>query len=478
MKKGDILEFEIESYAFEGKGIAKIDNPFEGDSEKKYVVFVNGSYPGDVVKAMIIKKKKSFAEARVTEVIKAAPERVDVKCNYFGVCGGCKQQNLDYNAQLKYKEAQVKEIFEHMGGFTDFEFEPIIASENIFFYRNKMEYSFADRRWLTKEELKSDGEVEDRFFALGLHIPRMFDKVVDISECFLQSELSNKVLNFTRDFFKSRNATIYSTKTHEGYLRNLVIKHCHHTNNLMVNLVTHTDESELMKQYSDELLEVVPEITTIINNINEKKSQVAIGDYEIVYHGDGYIYDTIGKHKYRISANSFFQTNTLQAEHLYNVALEYAGIKEGDIVYDLYSGAGTISIYVSEKPEKVFAIEAVAPAVEDAMKNLELNDIDNVEFALADLNKSFLPIIEEIGIPKPDVIIADPPRSGMNPKTVKDILALKPRQISYVSCNPTTQVRDIKLLCEAGYKLVKVRPVDMFPHTYHIENCAMLVLED
>lgn len=474
MKKGDIITVDIESYAFEGKGIAKLDRE---DSDKKFVVFVNGAYPGEKVEAFIQKKKRNFAQANVENIIEASPERIEARCRFFNVCGGCKQQDLDYKAQTKYKEEQVKEIYSHLGGITDFEFLPIEPSENIFFYRNKMEYSFANKRWLSKDEINADGEIADRNFALGLHIPRIFDKVLDIDECFLQSESSNRIMNFTRDFFKSREMSIYSTKTHEGYLRNLVIKQAFNTDDLMVNLVTSEDKPELMKEYSEEIVKAIPEITTVINNINEKKAQVAIGDYEKVYYGSGIIHDTIGKYKFRISPNSFFQTNTSQAEVLYKTALEFADIKKDDIVYDLYSGAGTISIYVSEHAKSVFAIEAVVDAVEDAKINLEINNIENVEFALADLNKSFIPVIDKMQIPNPDVIIADPPRSGMNPKTVKDILKLKPRVISYVSCNPTTQVRDINLLIEGGYKLEKLKPVDMFPHTYHIENVAKLVLE-
>lgn len=338
-----------------------------------------------------------------------------------------------------------------------------------------MEYSFADKRWLTPDELNNE-EIQNRNFALGLHIPRIFDKVLDIEECWLQSETSNKVLNFTREFFRKRETTIYSTKTHDGYLRNLIIKTAHHTNDLMVNLVTSSENEILFKEYADSIKNEIPEITTIINNINLKKSQTAIGDYEKVYFGEGNIYDEIGGFKFRISANSFFQTNTLQAENLYETAKEFADFKGDEIVYDLYSGAGTISIYVSKSAKMVFAFESVDAAVADAKVNAELNNIKNVRFFTTNLDKSFLPIIKEKNTPKPDVIIADPPRSGMNPKTVSDILSLKPKKIIYVSCNPATQVRDVKMLTEGGYKLIKYRPVDMFPHTYHIENVVYLEL--
>jgi len=471
MKKGDVLELDIKGYAFEGKGLAKI--PFEDG--KNFVVFVNGSYPGDKVKAQIRKKKQSYAEAKIEEILIASNDRTIPKCNYFGICGGCKQQDLKYSIQTKYKEEQVRDVFERLGGFENFEIEKIVPSEKTFYYRNKMEFSFADKRWLTKEEVGLSGEISNRNFALGLHIPRIFDKVLDIKECFLQSAESNKIVNFTRKFFKSKNASIYSTHTHQGYLRYLVIKQASHTNNLMINLVTSEQNDEWMKKYSEKLIEIVPTITTIVNNINNKKAATAFGEYEIKYFGDGFIYDKIGKYKFRISSNSFFQTNTIQAATLYQIALDYSELRGDEIVYDLYSGAGTISIFVSEKAKQVFSFEAIESAVKDARNNNKLNNINNVTHILADLDKSFLPILEQKSIPKPDVVLLDPPRAGMNPKTINDLKTLSPGKIVYVSCNPATQARDIKLLAEAGYKLVKIKPVDMFPHTFHIENVALLV---
>ncbi len=483
MKKGDTLELQIEKYAFEGKGIAKIDKNIirpelkNGNDEKKYVVFVHGAYPGDTVEAQLRKIKNSYAEAKTVEVISPSADRVKARCKYFGTCGGCKQQDLDYEVQLKYKQAQVEEIFTRLGGFTDFEMEEIVPSDKIFFYRNKMEFSFADKRWLTQEEISSDENI-DRDFALGLHIPRIFDKVLDIDECFLQSEISSGILNLTRKFFKERNISIYSTKTHEGFLRNLVIKQSHHTNDLMVNIVTSSEDDLLMKDYTNELLKNFPQITTVINNINLRKAAVAKGDYEKVYFGSGFIYDYIGNYKFRISANSFFQTNSLQAEKLYQTALDFAELKNDEIVYDLYSGAGTISIFVSGNAKAVYAFETVESSVSDAEENKNSNEIKNVHFVTADLYKSFLPEVEEKNIPKPDLVILDPPRSGMHQNTVNDVISLSPERIVYVSCNPTTQVRDIKIFSEAGYKLVKVRPVDMFPHTYHIENVALLIKDN
>ena len=479
IKKGEIVELQIEKYAFEGKGIAKVsknelfglneDNGYE----KNYVVFVQGSYPGDTVKARLLKIKNSYAEALAINIISPSKDRVKANCKFFGTCGGCKQQDLNYETQALYKQKQVEEIFNKLGGFSNFVIEPIIPSQNVFHYRNKMEFSFSDKRWLSRAEI-ADDKTLDKDFALGLHIPRIFDKVLDVDECFLQSEAGNRILNLTRDFFKKRNTSIYSTKTHSGYLRNLVIKQSFHTNDLMVNLVTSEENDELINQYSDELLKEIPEVTTIINNINKKFAAVAVGDYEKIIFGPGYIYDEIGKHKFRISANSFFQTNTLQAEKLYQTALDFAELKGNEIVYDLYSGAGTITIFISDKAKKVYAFEAVESAIADAHVNAELNKIQNVKFFSADLYKSFLPIVDKNKIPKPDIMIIDPPRSGMHPTTVNDVITLTPEKIVYVSCNPATQVRDIKLMAEVGYKLIKIKPVDMFPHTFHIENVAIL----
>jgi 23S rRNA (uracil1939-C5)-methyltransferase len=479
VKKGEIVELEIEKYAFEGRGISKVDKgsivpESIGESKNKYVVFVDGSYPGDFVKASLTKIKKSYAEARVEEIIKPSNLRIKARCKFFGACGGCKQQDLDYETQVKFKQQQVEEIFNKMGGLKDFKFEKILTSDKVFFYRNKMEFSFAEKRWLTSAEIESN-KILEKDFALGLHIPRIFDKVINIDECFLQSELSNKILNFTRKFFKERNVSIYSTKTHEGFLRNLVIKHSHHSDDLMVNLVTSSENDDLLQNYKEMLLAEIPQITTIVNNINLKKASVAIGDYEKVLYGTGFIYDSIGRYKFRISSNSFFQTNTLQAEKLYQTALDFAEMNGDETVYDLYSGAGTISIFISDHCKEVYAFETVESALRDAEENAKLNNISMVHFIKADLYKSFLPIVEDKKLSKPDLIILDPPRSGMHKNTVNDVLNMSPKKIVYVSCNPTTQVRDIKLFAEAGYRLFKIKPVDMFPHTFHIENVALLI---
>ncbi len=479
MRKNEVIQLKIEKYAFEGKGLAKINLPQAlkedkaNTGEKNFVVFVNGAYPGDEVKAKILKVKSSYADAKLEELISPSNFRKEAVCQYFGTCGGCKQQDLSYDAQLQFKKQQVEEIFKQLGGFTELNIEEIIPSPNVFYYRNKMEFSFSPKRWLTKSELEEN--IQSKYFALGLHVPKIYDKVLDIEECFLQSELSNKIVNSTREFFINRNILPYSTHTHTGYLRNLVIRQSARTTDLMVNVVTSKEDEKLMSEYSSFITKAVPQITTVVNNINTKKASIAIGEYEKVFYGSGSIIDLIGKFKFKISANSFFQTNTIQAENLYQAALDFASFSGNEIIYDLYSGAGTIAAFVSDHADKVFAFESSDSAINDARENLKLNDIKNIKLIKADLYESFLPVLQNKNLPQPDVIIIDPPRSGMHPVTVNDVITINPKKIVCVSCNPATQVRDIKLFADAGYKLNKIRPVDMFPHTYHIENIAMLI---
>jgi 23S rRNA (uracil1939-C5)-methyltransferase len=471
LKKGDVIQIKVDKYAFEGKGIGKVDNDNSSENSEpdSFIVFINGAYPGDLVSVKIKKLKKSYAEAKVEEIISPSLQRVQPHCKYFGTCGGCKQQDLDYTRQIAYKQEQVEDIFKHDGGFLDFKIEKIIPSENVFYYRNKMEFSFSDMQWLT---VLDDETVSNKGFFVGLHVPNNFEKILDIEECFLQSELSTHILNFSREFFKKRHISIYNTKTHSGHLRNLIIRQSQKTEDLMLNLVTLEENELLMKEYVAAAINKFPAITTIINNISKKKASIAVGDYEIVYHGSGFIHDKIGNYKFRISANSFFQTNTIQAEKLYSTAWEFANLKGDEIIYDLYSGAGTIAIYISSFAKEVYGFESVESSIYDAKENLEINKVENVSFVQADLYKSFLPFTNFL--PKPDVVILDPPRGGMHSTTVKDLLQLSPGKIVYVSCNPSTQVRDIKMLLDGGYKLIKIRPVDMFPHTYHIENVALL----
>lgn len=469
MNRGDELTLHLESAAFEGKNIARLDG---------LVAFVKGGVPGDDVRVRVTRTKKSFVEAEVLEVVIPSPLRVQPRCRYVGVCGGCKWQEMDYGAQLDFKRQHVIDALERIGGFAGVSVNSTLGSPDIYFYRNKMEFSFGVK-WLTKEEMNADAaggtetEARDRF-ALGLHIPERFDRVLDIEECWLQSETSREIVNLVREFSRARGLDIYSTVTHTGYLRNLVIRQSRHTGELMVNLVTLDDRPALMQELSNELLNRFPSITTFVNNITDRKSQVAIGDREVVYYGPGTITETIGRRTYGISANSFFQTNTLQAERLYDVAKKMASLTKEDVVFDLYSGTGTIALHVADEAAEVVGIESVESAVEDARRNAEANGVRNCTFLLGDLKDRLTRDTAWLAQhPRPSVIIIDPPRSGMHEKVVKQVLELAPRRIVYVSCNPATQARDLKLMGGA-YAIHEVQPVDMFPHTYHIENVVLL----
>lgn len=478
IKKGAVLRLHIEKFIFEGKGIGKIDTTVQPEyaDYKDLKVLVPHAYPGDVITASAKKIKKNYVEAELKEVLTASEHRVQQRCEFFKSCGGCKQQDLLYSEQTAIKHGQVAEMFGHTGGFTDVPVEQIIASPKEFFYRNKMEYSFSESGWVPFADFDKENPPE-RKPALGLHVPQGFERVININQCFLQSEVSNRILRFTAEYFFSRGTTVYSHRTHEGYLRNLVIKQASNLPQLMVNLVTSVRDEAVMQAYTRALLAEVPEVTTVINNINTRKALIAVGEFEFTDFGPGYIEDTIGDYHFRISANSFFQTNTTQAANLYQTTVDYAGFTGNEVVYDLYCGAGTISIFLHKRVKEVYGFEVVEQAIADAEVNKAANHADNSRFFVADLYNSMLPLVQEQNLPLPDILIADPPRSGMHQNTVNDILALKPKKIVYVSCNPATQVRDIQLLCAGGYKLVKVKPVDMFPHTFHIETVALLIQE-
>lgn len=456
---------KIDSLSSEGKGVAR--------SEGK-VFFVDGGAPGDVVRCIEIRSKKSYSNVRVIEILEPSTHRVQPRCKHFGTCGGCKLQYLDYKSQLEFKHKNVVDAFERIGGIKNPYVLPVIGSGNDYFYRNKMEFTFSNQKWLTREEIDSGKEIE-KTFGLGLHIPKVFDKVLDIDDCWLQKEQTNKIINFTRDFVRENELTIYTTKTHEGYLRHLVIRTSEATGEIMVNLVTTYDKPAMMKKYSELLTQNVPEVTTVVNNVTSRKSMVAVGETERVYHGSGFIYEKLGGYKFRISANSFFQTNSKQAERLYSVVKNFAALKGDEVVYDLYSGTGSIALYISDSASEIVGIEVVESAIQDAKLNAELNQIDNCHFIQGDLKEKLTKETEWLNQhPKPNMIILDPPRSGMHPKVVTEIALLKPKRIIYVSCNPTTQARDVKTLIESGYTLETIQPVDMFPQTFHIENVVSL----
>jgi 23S rRNA (uracil1939-C5)-methyltransferase len=466
LKKGEEVTLTIESAAFRGKGVAKVDG---------LAVFVYGTAPGDVVKARIIKKKKNYREAKLLEVLEPSKDRISPKCQHANVCGGCSWQHVPYAKQIEYKGQQVADHIRRLGGLTETTIHPAMGSEHDFYYRNKMEYSFANRRWLTQEEINKDEFVDDSGFAAGMHAPGRFDKILNLNECHLQQKESFQILDFVRSYCIKNDIPPFDAMKHEGFIRHLMIRNSYHTDDFMVNLVTYQDDQELIKKLSDELLENFPVITTIVNNINDTKSPTSIGRIEKVIYGPGFIVDKIGNHTFKIHPNAFFQTNTAQAERLYEVARDYADLQDGEIVYDLYCGVGTLSLFMSQKAEKVLGIELVEVAVENAKFNAKENNVDNVSFIKGDMKDVFTEeMVNEFGAP--DVLITDPPRAGMHPDVVKRLKELKVPKLVYVSCDSSTMARDLKELDEV-YDIIEVQPVDMFPQTYHVEAVAKLRLK-
>ncbi len=485
LKRDDEIRLEITDAAFEGKAVAR----HEG-----LVIFVENAVPGDVVIAKLLKIKKSFAEAKVVHIEHLSPLRVEPRCKYFGICGGCKWQNVEYQAQLRFKQQQVVDSFEHIGGFSNLNVLPILGAEEIYFYRGKMEYSFSENQWLTEKpssidnrklpnknneaellELNSSITNRQSPIFLGLHVPQRYDKVLDIDECHLQSVISNQILNYTRDFARRNHLDVYDCERNSGYLRFLVVRESKRTQEVMANLVTSENRPDVIKQYAAELKANVEQLTTVVNTINSKKAQIAFGDIENIYFGKGWIHERLGNHHFSISANSFFQTNVVQAEKLYNVVKEFGDFKLTDVAFDLYSGTGSIAIFISDIVKEVVGIESVISAIRDAEMNTQSNGITNCLFLLGDLKDRLTKdTLWMSSHSKPDVLIIDPPRNGMHPKVIEEILALEPERIVYVSCNPATQARDVKLLCDEKYQLIKLQPIDMFPHTFHIENVALL----
>lgn len=460
----DDIVLTVDSVEYGGKGVARKDGK---------VYFVNGGVTGDVVKCKIKKSKKSYSEVDIIEILKPSDKRVVPKCKYFSICGGCALQHISYKSQLEYKQQAIADALKHIGGFTETKILPIIGSDDIFYYRNKMEFTFSNKRWIIKDNYEDHNELTGEF-GLGLHVPKRFDKVLDINTCLLQIETFDKILNLTRTFVSENSLSIYSTKTHTGYLRHLMLRRSVYSGEIMVNLVTSYSNKEFMKRYTDYVLKEIPEVTTVVNNITARKSMVAVGEEEEIYYGNGYILEKLGNYLFKISANSFFQTNTKQAEKLYNIVKEYSNFKPTDIVYDLYSGTGSIAIYISEDVRKIIGIELNESAVNDARKNVELNSIKNCIFVQGDLKEILSGKDFKASDLKPDVVILDPPRSGVHPNVLNVIAQIQPRTISYVSCNPTTMSRDLKILAGKEYEIVNIQPIDMFPQTYHLEAVAIL----
>ena len=460
-----IENLEILSIGAKGKAIAKYENK---------IIFVKGAVPGDVADVKVIRKKKNYDEAKVLKYKKKSEYRVEPLCQHFGICGGCKWQHLNYEKQLFYKQTEVYENIKRIGKIEPEKILPIEQSPLSYEYRNRLDFTFSNRRWFTDEEIKSKKKFNNRN-ALGFHLPGRFDRVINIESCKLQKDISNKIRNFVKKVADENDWEYYDIKENKGFLRNLIIRTTDFTDQLMVIF----SFAKYLPQKIDFLLNVLlkefSEITTIVYFINDKLNDTLYDlDYTIFY-GNGYIVEDFDGLKFKISPKSFFQTNSRQALNMYKFVMEQAQLSGGETVYDLYSGTGTISLFLAQKSKKVVGIESVNEAVKDAYENAKFNGIKNAYFEVGDIKDVFSEsMMNKYG--NPDVIVADPPRAGMHKNVITSILKAKPYRIVYVSCNSSTQARDLELLKEE-YKLKLIKPFDMFPHTYHVENIAVLELK-
>ena len=435
--------------------------------------FVEGAVPGDVVDVLVTRNKKSFKKGRAINFREYSDKRVEPFCPYFDICGGCKWQNLSYEEQIKQKSQIAKNAIERLGKIEIPDFQPILGAEKTQYYRNKMEFSFSNKRWLTEEEVKSGDDFSNRN-ALGFHRPGAFDKIVQIDHCYLQGGLSNEIRNEVYAFAIENDFTFFNIRNKGGLLRNLMIR----TSTLgetMVVVIFYDDDKAKRELLLNHLQEKFPQITALQYIINQKANDTFLDLPIETHYGRDYIYEQLGHLKYKIGAKSFFQTNTEQAFNLYSIVAEFAGLSGNENVYDLYTGTGSIALFLAHKAKHVVGIEEVAPAIDDAIINAKNNEVENVTFYVGDV-KDILTDEFAVKHGKPDVLITDPPRAGMHQKVVEMLLQLESPRIVYVSCNPATQARDLQLLGEK-YQLLKVRPVDMFPHTHHIENVALLELK-
>ncbi|MBC7642126.1 MAG: 23S rRNA (uracil(1939)-C(5))-methyltransferase RlmD [Flavobacterium sp.] len=436
------------------------------------VVFIPNVVPGDVVDVQTFKKRKAYYEGKAVKFHEFSEHRVDPICEHFGVCGGCKWQNMKYEQQLYYKQNEVLNHLQRIGKVELPAMEPILGSEKKFFYRNKMEFGFSNSRWMTQDEIESEIELENRN-ALGFHIPKMWDKILDITKCHLQEDPSNAIRNSIREFAIENNLEFFNPRAHEGLLRTLMIRTAS-TGEIMVLLQFFEEQKENRIKLMDFLADKFPEITSLQYVINSKPNDTIYDQKILLYKGRDYILEEMEGLKFSINAKSFYQTNSAQAYELYKITRDYAGLSGFELVYDLYTGTGTIAQFVSKNAKKVIGVESVPEAIIDAKANAERNQITNCEFYVGDMknvfNESF---IAQHG--KPDVVITDPPRDGMHKDVIEQLLKIEAKKIVYVSCNSATQARDLALLDEK-YKVTRVRPVDMFPQTHHVENVILLEL--
>jgi len=451
----------VTDVAAEGKAIAKVDN---------MVVFLPYVAPGDVVDIQLLRKKNSYAEGRATAIRMLSPLRQDPFCAHFGVCGGCKWQHLQYQFQLEYKQKQVVDSLIRIGKIELPEIQPVLSAEQTVYYRNKLEFTFSDKRWMTDEEIAS-GEKFDDMNALGFHIPTLFDKVLDIKKCWLQDDISNRIRLTVRRYAIEHKLPFFDLRNKEGFLRNLIIR-TSTTGELMVIVVFFNDKKELREKLLHFLQKEFPQITSLLYIVNEKVNDSVADQTVHCFAGNDYIFESMEGLRFKIGAKSFYQTNSHQAYQLYKTVRNFAGLTGNELVYDLYTGTGTIASFIAKNARKIIGIEYVPEAIEDACENAKLNGIENCLFFAGDMKDILTEqFIKEHG--HPDVIITDPPRAGMHGDVIDAMLFAAPKRIVYVSCNPATQARDLNLL-DVNYKVTHVQPVDMFPHTHHVENVVAL----
>ncbi|MBW2066392.1 MAG: 23S rRNA (uracil(1939)-C(5))-methyltransferase RlmD [Deltaproteobacteria bacterium] len=459
-KKGDLVELRVEKVAFGGQGVSRVDG---------YVIFVSGGIPGDRVLGRIIKKKRDYAEARIEEILESSPDRIQPPCPYHGYCGGCQWQHMRYERQLLYKKQHVQEAVSRIGALKGIIVRDTIPSARVFSYRNKMEFSFSDRRWYLPEEFERKQDRAIKEFALGLHVPGTFSKVIDLDACLLQQEEGNRILRDVKELVKKSGVPVYGLKSHQGYWRFLTLRYSFFHDEWMVNLVTSEERPDLLEPLVKALCPMHPRIKTVVNSINTRRAAIALGEKAIVLFGQGMIQDRIGPYEFQISPDSFFQTNSLTAEALYAKVLEYADLTGSEVVLDLYSGTGTIPMFLSKGAREVFGMELAQSAVSDAVTNSRRNQVYNCRFITGDIRAS----LPGLGL-NPDVLVIDPPRAGMHKDVLSMVMGLSVRRIVYVSCNPSTLARDLGGMAQ-GYEVTEIQPVDMFPHTYHVECVARLL---
>lgn len=463
------VDLTVEKLAFGGKAIARVEG---------FVVFIERAAPGQKVRVRIMRKKRQFAEAYVLEVLEQSPRYVEPFCEHFGVCGGCKWQDMPYEDQLHWKRQHVLESIEHLAGISDAAVQPTAPSPQSQWYRNKMEFTFSNRRWLSPHEIESKDILYERSFALGLHARGAFDKVFDVQNCYLQSPRAVEILRETRDWALKSGLPAYNTKDHHGFWRFLVLREGKRTDQTLVNIITAPTEDsrgeETVRSLADHLAGRFNYINSIVHTINRKKAQVATGEESRNLLGAGYIEERLGDLRFRISAQSFFQTNPLGAEKLYETVSRLGEFRGNETVWDLYCGAGSIAIFIASRVKRVLGFEVVQEAVDDAHVNCGINGVDNCRFLAGDLKDVMKTAADSADFGgAPDVVITDPPRAGMHPKVIGALMEYLPKRIIAVSCNPATLARDLALLLER-YEVREVQPFDMFPHTPHIECVVRL----